>query len=164
MIGAFSTRPPAMAFIPGVRLVLSLATVHQLLSVRCSTPRDYGRSDKNNTHCELYGGLIMLTSRTTAPPPLPISERLHWNIACSGNCLPPACCPIVLPSVVWLGGVHLHAVQYVGRTYTAPLMGARMLHCNLSTRREISGSIGKHSKPPPDIRRRSMHSIEGALI
>ena len=90
MIGAFSTRPPAMAFIPGVRLVLSLATVHQLLSVRCSTPRDTRTKRQNNTHCELYGGLIMLTSRITAPPPLPISERLRWNIACSGNCLPPA--------------------------------------------------------------------------
>ena len=51
----------------------------------------HGRSDKNNTHCELYGGLIMLTSRTTAPPPPPISERLRWNIASSGNCLPLAC-------------------------------------------------------------------------
>ena len=30
----------------------------------------------------------MLTSRTTAPPPSPISERLRWNIACAGNCLP----------------------------------------------------------------------------
>ena len=49
---------------------LSLATVHQLLSVRCSTPRDARTKRQHNTQRELYGGLIMLTSRTTTPPPL----------------------------------------------------------------------------------------------
>ena len=49
---------------------LSLATVHQFLSVRRSTPRDTRTERQHNTHCELYGGLIMLTSRTTTPPPL----------------------------------------------------------------------------------------------
>ena len=51
-----------------------------------------------------------------------------------------------------------------GLTYTAPLMGAKILHGNLSTRREISGGIGKHGPPPPNIRRRSMHGIEGAFV
>ena len=49
---------------------LSLATVHQFLSVRCSTLRDMRTKRQHNTHCELYGGLIMLTSRTTTPPPI----------------------------------------------------------------------------------------------
>ena len=51
-----------------------------------------------------------------------------------------------------------------GLTYTAPLMGANVLHCNPSTRRAISGEIGKHSKPPPNIRRRPMHSKGGAFV
>ena len=41
---------------------LSLATVHQFLSVRCSTPRDARTKRQHNTHCELYGGLMMPTS------------------------------------------------------------------------------------------------------
>ena len=49
---------------------LSLATAHRFLSVRRSTPRDTRTKRQHNTHCELYGGLIMLTSRTTTPPPL----------------------------------------------------------------------------------------------
>ena len=49
---------------------LSPATAHRLLSVRRSTPRDARTKRQHNTHCELYGGLIMLTSRTTTPPPL----------------------------------------------------------------------------------------------
>ena len=51
-----------------------------------------------------------------------------------------------------------------GLTYTAPLMGAKMLHVALSTRREISGGIGKHNEPPPNRRRRPMHGIEGAFV
>ena len=91
--------------------------------------------------------------------------------------MPLACCPIISPSVVWLGGFHSHAVQYVGRIYIALERGTTAhyalrsrnsqrggLHGNLSTRRAISGGIGKHSKPPPDIRRRAMHSIAGALV
>ena len=49
-------------------------------------------------------------------------------------------------------------------TYTAPLMGAIVLHIILSTRREMSSEMGKHSKPPPNIRRRTMHSIAGAFV
>ena len=49
---------------------LSPATAHRFLSVRRSTPRDTRTKRQHNTHCELYGGLIMLTSRTTTPPPL----------------------------------------------------------------------------------------------
>ena len=43
-------------------------------------------------------------------------------------------------------------------------MGAMILHGNPLTRREISGEMGKHSKPPPDIRRRPMHSKGGAFV
>ena len=49
---------------------LSLATGHQFLSVRCSTPRDARTKRQHNAHRETYGGLIMLTSRITTPPPL----------------------------------------------------------------------------------------------
>ena len=51
-----------------------------------------------------------------------------------------------------------------GLTYTAPLMGAKMLHGNLSTHRAISGGIGKHSPPPPNMRRRTMYNIAGAFV
>ena len=47
---------------------LSLATVHQFLSVRRSTPRDMRTKRQHNTQREPYGGLIILTSRTTTPP------------------------------------------------------------------------------------------------
>lgn len=91
MIGAFSTRHPAIAFIPGVRLICHWLLLTSFCPSACSTPRDTRTKRQNNTHCGLYGGLIMLTSRTTTPPPLPISERLRWNIARAGNCLPLAC-------------------------------------------------------------------------
>ena len=74
-------------------------------------------------------------------------------------------------------GRPLRAVQYVGRTYIAPERGTTAhyarrsrnsrrveLHAAPLTRREMSGEMGMHSKPPPDIRRRTMHSIAGALV
>ena len=91
--------------------------------------------------------------------------------------MPLACCPIISPSVVWLGGFHSHAVQYVERIYIAPERGTTahyalrsrnsqrgMLHDPPSARRVISGGIGMHSKPQPNIRLRTMHSIAGAFV
>ena len=42
--------------------------------------------------------------------------------------------------------------------------GRDRLHGNPSTRRAISGGVGKHSPPPPNIRNRPMHSLEGAFV
>lgn len=91
--------------------------------------------------------------------------------------MPLACCPIISPSVVWLGGFHSHAVQYVERICIALERGTTAhyalrsrnsqrveLHAAPLTRREIFGGIGMHSKPQPNIRRRTMHSIEGAFV
>ena len=91
MIGAFSTRRQAIAFIPGVRLICHRLLLTGFCPSACSTPRDTRTKRQNNAHCELYGGLTTLTSRATAPPPLSISERLRWNIARAGNWLPLAC-------------------------------------------------------------------------
>ena len=43
-------------------------------------------------------------------------------------------------------------------------MGAMILHGNPLTRRVISGEMGKHSKPPPDIRRRTVYNTAGAFV
>ena len=74
-------------------------------------------------------------------------------------------------------GRPLHAVQYVGRIYialergTTALIALRsrnsqrdILHAAPSTRREMSDEMGKHSKPPPDIRLRTMYNIAGAFV
>lgn len=120
---------------------------------------------------------MMLTSRITAPPPPPISGRLRWNIACTSNWMPLDICPIISPSVVWLGGVHF-TPSSMSDGLISRLSGA--LHCNNasrsrnskrdilhsapSTRREISGATGKHSKPPPNRRRRPIHGMGGAFV
>ena len=73
-------------------------------------------------------------------------------------------------------GLPLHAAQiavFIARwngaqprimRFDPAIASAVILHGNPSTRRAISGGIGKHSKPTPDIRRRTMHSIAGAFV
>ena len=166
---------PSYCIYTGCPSHLSLATAHQLLSVRCATPRDTRTKRQHNTHCELYGGLIMLTSRTTAPPPSPISERLRWNIARAGNWLPLACALLFRRLSFGSGastsrrancGIYIALERGTTAHYALRSRRSRRgdLHGALSTRRAIPGGIGKHSKPPPDIRRRAMHSIAGALV
>ena len=163
MIGAFSTRRPAIAFIPGVRLICHWLLLTSFCPSACSAPRDTRTERQHNTHCELYGGLITLTSRATTPPPPPISERLRWNIARTGNCLPLACA-LLFRRLSFGSGASTHTPSSIGRTYTAPLMGAITLHVRLLTRREISGGMGKHGKPPPNMRRRPIHGMGGAFF
>ena len=135
---------------------LSPATAHRFLSVRCSTPRDARTERQHNTHCELYGGLIMLTSRTTTPPPPSIPERLRWNIARAGNCLPLDNSSYYFPSRpgVWsVFGVVEIVLCYNNAVRQKPQRidlyratdGRDSLHGNPLTRRAISGGIGKHS-------------------
>ena len=73
-------------------------------------------------------------------------------------------------------GLPLHAAQiavFISRwsgaqlrieRFDTAIASAMILHNALSTRREISGGIGKHGKPPPNIRRRPMHGIGGAFV
>ena len=73
-------------------------------------------------------------------------------------------------------GLPLHAAQiavFISRwsgaqlriiRFDSAIASAVILHFHLSTRREISGEMDKHSEPPPNIRRRRMHSIQGAFV
>ena len=78
-----------------------------------------------------------------------------------------SCYTIITPS-----GKNRNGLTYIAlERGTTALIALRsrnsqrdILHGSPSTRREMSGEMGKHSKPPPDIRRRTMHSIEGAFV
>ena len=161
MIRAFSTRHPAMAYIPGVRLIChwlppafvptmfrpsscssEATTQHPLIVIRWS----------DNAYIAHYYAAAAL-----------IPERLRWNIACAGNRLPLACA--LLFRLLSFGSGASTSRRPVCRTdlYRAT-DGRDSLHCNPLTRREISGEMGEHSKPPPNIRCRPMHSIEGAFV
>ena len=70
---------------------LSLATAHQLLSVRRSTPRD-ARTERQKQYplrVIRWSDSAYITHHCAAAALIP--ERLRWNIARAGNCLPLAC-------------------------------------------------------------------------
>ena len=91
MIGAFSTRRPAMAFIPGVRLICHWLLLTSFCPSVCSTPRDT-RTKRQKQHplqVIRWSHNAYITHYYAAAALIP--ERLRWNIACAGNCLPLAC-------------------------------------------------------------------------
>ena len=154
MIRAFSTRHPAMAFIPDVRLICHwlppafVPTMFRPLS--CSSeattqhpPRAIRWSD--NAYITHYYAAAAL-----------IPERLRWNIARAGNCLPLDYSSYYFPSRpgVWsvFGIVEIVLCYNNAVRHNPPRIdlyratyGRDNLHCNPLTRRAISGGIGKHS-------------------
>ena len=78
-----------------------------------------------------------------------------------------SCYAIITPS-----GKNRNGLTYIAlERGTTALIALRsrnsqrdMLHGSPSTRRAISGGMGKHSVPPPNIRRRPMHSKGGAFV
>ena len=89
MIRAFSTRHPAMAFIPDVRLIC-----HWLPPVFVPTMfRPLSCSSEATTQHPLrvirWSHNAYITHYYAAAALIP--ERLRWNIARAGNCLPLAC-------------------------------------------------------------------------
>ena len=91
MIGAFSTRRPAMAFIPGVRLICHWLLLTSFCPSVCSTPRDT-RTKRQKQHplqVIRWSDSAYITHYCAAAALIP--ERLRWNIARAGNCLPLAC-------------------------------------------------------------------------
>ena len=92
-----------------------------------------------------------------------IPERLRWNIARAGNCLPLACA-LLFRLLSFGSGASTSRRQVCLTDLYRATDGRDILHCTPLTRRAISGGIGKHSKPPPNMRRRTMHSIAGAFV
>ena len=163
MIRAFSTRHPAMAFIPDVRLIC-----HWLLSTSfCSSavqPLEiHGRSDAQTRQESSQGSQQQMIHRLMIAPTVPPVSRARGRFSVSSK----SCYSIITPS-----GKNRNGLTYIAlERGTTALIALRsrnsqrdILHDAPSTRRAISGDIGKHSKPPPNIRRRAMHSIAGAFI
>lgn len=90
MIGGFFCATPSDGIYTGRPSHLSLAAAHQLLSVRRSTPRDT-RTKRQKQHplqVIRWSDNAYITHYCAAAALIP--ERLRWNIACAGNCLPLA--------------------------------------------------------------------------
>ena len=161
MIRAFSTRHPAMAFIPDVRLICHwlppafVPTMFRPLS--CSSEA----TTQHPLRVIRWSHNAYITHYYAAAALIP--ERLRWNIARAGNCLPLACA--LLFRLLSFGSGASTSRRPVCRTdlYRAA-NGRDNLHCNPLTRRVVFGGIGKHSKPPPNIRRRTVHSTAGAFV
>lgn len=162
-----------MAFIPSVRLIchwLPPAFVPTMFSpLRCSPEA----TTQHPLRVIRWSDNAYITHYYAAAALIP--ERLRWNIARVGNCLPldnSSYCSPGLPGVWSVFGIVEIVLCYNNAVlrkqqridlYRAA-HGREYATSTLSTRRDISGGIGKHSPPPPDIRRRPMHSIEGALV
>lgn len=88
MIGAFSTRHPAMAFIPGVRLICHWLLLTSFCPSVCSTPRDTRTKRQKQPPLQVirWSHNAYITHYCAAAALIP--ERLRWNIACAGNCFP----------------------------------------------------------------------------
>ena len=122
-----------------------------------------GRSDAQNHHESTQGSQQQMIHRLMIAPTNPPVSQACGRFSVSSK----LCYTIITPS-----GKNRNGLTYIAlERGTAAHFALRSrnsqrdrLHGCLSTRREIYGGIGKHSKLPPDIRRRPMHSIEGALV
>ena len=151
-----------MAFIPGVRLIC-----HWLLSTSfCPSAVQpieiHGRSDAQNHQESAQGSQQQMIHRLIIAPTFPPVSRARGRFSVSSK----SCYTIITPSGKNRNGLTYIALErgtaahYALRSHNSQ---RDILHGGLSTRREISGEMGQHSKPPPDIRR-PMHSIEGAFV
>ena len=101
--------------------------------------------------------------RLMIAPTIPPVSRARGRFSVSSK----SCYAIITPS-----GKNRNGLTYIAlERGTTALIARRsrnsqrdMLHAAPSTRREMSDEMGKHSKPPPNIRRRPMHSKGGAFI
>ena len=152
-----------MASIPSVRLIC-----HRLLSTGlCPSavqPLEiHGRRDAQNHQESARGSQQQMIHRLMIAPTIPPVSRARGRFSVSSK----SCYSIITPS-----GKNRNGLTYIAlERGTAAHYALRSrnsqrdrLHCALSTRREISDGIGKHSWPPPNIRRRAMHSIAGAFV
>ena len=152
-----------MEFIPGVRLIC-----HWLLSTSfCSSavqPLEiHGRSDAQTRQESSQGSQQQMMHRLMIAPTFPPVSRARGRFSVSSK----SCYAIITPS-----GKNRNGWIYIAlERGTTALIALRsrnsqrdMLHAAPSTRREMSGEMGKHSKSPPDIRRRPMHSKGGAFV
>ena len=160
MIGAFSTRHPAMAFIPGVRLICHwlppafVPTMFRPLS--CSSEA----TTQHPLRVIRWSHNAYITHYYAAAALIP--ERLRWNIARAGNCLPLACA--LLFRLLSFGSGASTSRRPVCRTdlYRAA-NGRDNLHGYPLTRRAI---FRRHfvTDEKRKTRRRTMHSIAGAFV
>ena len=142
MIGAFSTRHPAMAFIPDVRLIcrwLPPAFVPTMFRPLSCSPE---ATIQHPLRVIRWSHNAYITHYYAAAALIP--ERLRWNIARAGNCLPLACA--LLFRLLSFGSGASTSRRPVCRTdlYLATY-GRDSLHAAPLTRRAISDGIGKHS-------------------
>ena len=162
MIRAFSTRHPAMAFIPDVRLICHwllpafVPTMFRPLS--CSSEATLKTTKESS-----QGSQQQMMHRLMIAPTFPPVSRARGRFSVSSK----SCYAIITPSGKNRNGLISIALER-GTTALIALRSRNsqrdILHGSPSTRREMSGEMGKHSKPPPDIRRRPMHSKGGAFV
>lgn len=80
-----------MAFIPGVRLICHWLLLTSFCPSVCSTPRDTRTKRQKQPPLQVirWSHNAYITHYCAAAALIP--ERLRWNIARAGNCLPLAC-------------------------------------------------------------------------
>ena len=176
MIRAFSTQHPAMAFMPDVRLICHwlppafVPTMFRPLSCSSEATKQYPlrviRWSDNAYIAHYYAAAAL------------IPERLRWNIARAGNRLPLAVAllfrrlsfgsgastsrrPVCRTDLYRAGAGHNCAYCIARRSRNSQ---RDRLHGGPSTRREMSDEMGRHNRPSPNIRHRTMHSIVGAFV
>ena len=150
MIRAFSTQHPAMAFIPGVRLICRWLLFTSFCPSAVQPLEIHGRSDVQNHQ--------RVRTRLPAANDTPLANSSYYSPGLPGVWSVFSVVEIVL----CYNNAARQKPQRIDLYRAAD--GRDRLHGALSTRREISSAIGKHSMPPPNIRRRPMHSIEGAFV
>ena len=113
MIRAFSTRHPAMAFIPDVRLICHWLLVTSFCPSAVQPLEMHGRSDKlTPTRVIRWSDDAYITHHYAAAAPnlrtatLEHSAHEQLDAAC--------CCPFLSPSIVWLGGFHFTPSSMLG--------------------------------------------------
>ena len=152
-----------MAFIPGVRLICHWLLFTSLCSSAVQPLEIHGRSDAQNNHESTQGSRQQMIHRLMIAPTNPPVSRACGRFSVSSK----SCYAIITPSGKNRNGLIYIALER-GTTAHYALRSRNSqrdrLHGVLSTRRVISGEMGMHSKPPPDRRRRPMHSMGGALV
>lgn len=151
-----------MAFIPGVRLIchrLLPAFVRPLFS-----PQRYADGATFKTTKEsARGSQQQMIHRLMIAPTIPPVSRARGRFSVSSK----SCYAIITPSGKNRNGLTYIALER-GTTANNTLRSRNSqrdrLHGGLSTRREISSEMGQHGRPPPNIRRRPMHSMGGAFV
>lgn len=150
-LGAFSYAMPSYGNYTGHSSNLSRATIHPLLSVRCSTLRD-ARTKRRSKPPRVRAGLQVANDT-------PLADSSYLSPSHPGVRSVFGIVEIVL--------CYNNAIRHKcrnGLIYIAPLMGAMTLHCSPLPRREHYRAMAHHGRAPRKCRRRPMYNKGGAVM